>query len=67
MLIWSDNIKLPQNLYDEIVNKIEKNYIVSVCISVILLMIVPSCKIPIIIHCNITKNISGLEFSRTPR
>ena len=27
MLIWSDNIKLPQNLYDEIVNKIEKNYI----------------------------------------
>ena len=26
MLIWSDNIKLPHNLYDEIVNKIEKNY-----------------------------------------
>jgi|TARA_E500000331_G_C17059151_1_gene627424 hypothetical protein len=26
MFIWSDNIKLPHNLYDEIVNKIEKNY-----------------------------------------
>ena len=27
MLIWDDNIKLPQNLYNEIVNIVEKNYI----------------------------------------
>ena len=27
MLIWNSNIKLPQNLHDEIINKIQKNHI----------------------------------------